>query len=279
MTERAEDRGVGQGYPPGETRVAIIRFLMAYPDGIEEKKIRDWLKETKGISEKGSVIEHLTSLKKRGLLILQSQRGKPNIWKLNPAPGAQYYIGAAILKGDINAILHKHLFGDQENEDTISLLKSGYMQRAIDTTFLPLFKTRYDIDTSIEEKLPGDLLTFIEKGFKMSPTAVLATLTQLRLLSVAVGMFIAALYKDTTRTGDKVALAVITLYACLLTDLTKYCQCQGVEDKIRAFLREPRIISAMSAWVGWDFTDFDGAPLEPTFLEISRQVPPIKGEG
>ena len=276
MTERAEDRGVGQGYPPGETRVAIIRFLMAYPGGIEEKKIRDWLKETRGISEKGSIIEHLTSLKKRGLLILQSQRGKPNIWKLNSAQRTQYYISAAMLKGDIDALVHKQLFSDQENGYTITLFNRGYMQKAIDTIFLPLFKECYGIDPAIEEKLPGDLLTFIEKGFKMSPTAVLTTLVTSSLMDVTVGMFTEILYKNTTRKLDKVALAVITLYACILTDGIKYCLCPGVENKIRGFLREPHIISAISEWVGWDFTNFDSAPVQPEIYRIITKGPVIK---
>ena len=239
MTERAEDRGAGQGYPPGETQAAIIRFLMAYPDGIEEKKIRDWLKETKGLSEKKPIIKHLAILEKKGMLNLQSLgKGKSNIWKLNPTTETQVHICVAMLEDDINALDHEHFFSGQENEDIISLFNSEYMQRAIDATFLSVFKTSYSIDTTTKETLSKDLMTFIETGFKMSPTAVLATLTQLDLVNVAVGMFIAVLYKDnkdTTPKIDKVALAVITLYACLLSDLTKYCQYPGVEDKIRTF--------------------------------------------
>ena len=93
-------------------------------------------------------------------------------------------------------------------------------------------------------------------------------------MEVAAGMFMAALYKDnkgTTLKPDKVALAVVTLYACLLTDLTKYCLCEGVEDKIRTFLAEPHIISAISARVGWDFTGLDKYPLLPMLL-LRQQI-------
>jgi hypothetical protein len=270
MIETTEDRGVGQGYPPGETRAAIVSFLVFYPDGIEEPKIRDWLREKYGLKQKKTIITHLTVLKEEGLLTLQHSPGKSNIWKLNPSQKTQIFICKAALESDIKALVLGPLSKDKENEDRISLFGSEYVQRAIDTTFLPLFKKRYYIDTSLEEMLPNDLMTFIEKGFKMSPTAVIDTLIPLHLVHVAVGLFIAAL--DRTQEIDNVTQAVVTLYACLLTDLTKYCLCQGVEDKIMAFLSEPRIISAISEWVGWDFTEVHKYPLLPTNLPPPRMI-------
>lgn len=262
MIDIAEERKAGQGYPPGETRSAIIRFLTDYPDGIEEMKLRDWLRENKGIKQKKPVIGHLMALKENGALSLQHPSGKDNIWKLAPDKKTQVKICVATLLGDLKAVLHEHSDTQKkQNEDRIRRFNTEYVQRAIDTTLLPLFKKHYKIDTSMEKKLPKELMTFIESGFKMSPTAVLAILTHSHLASIAVGLFREALHRNTTQELDNVSVAIVTLYIYLLTDLKKYSLCPGVEDKISAFLSEPPIISAISTWVGWDFTDFYRAHL------------------
>lgn len=309
--EHKEKRG--RKHPEGFTKRKILLIALEHPEGIREPDLVEEIKNKLDVVDTKGIKGHLADLgdgrkiqgREKGktckegkhYLIKKEPSGKEieNFWKPNPDQETQIRICIAMLKGDIEVFFHerafhKDLITNPENKDnillnlgnaqraldTIRFFNTEYVQRALDTSVLPLFKKRYGIDPSVEAKIPKELTTFIESGFKMSPTAVLATLTQSHLVEVAVGMFIAALYNNTTRKLDKVAGAVITLYACLLTDMEKYCLCPGVADKIYAFLREPHFISAISAWVDWDFRGLELAPYE---IEAWAEIPPIKGEG
>jgi len=259
----AKKRDRGEKYPNGYIERKIATLVFDHPAGIGEPEIREWLKENYGVGEKKGITNHLQKLKEKEFLILQSEKGKENIWK--PCPESKPEILSYICEG---------MQGDTK-EEVVSTFYSWYVQRTIDVHLLPLFGKRHGIIdgyfengefvylTELERKAPEeeeegvilselelDVWNFLKKGLKLSPTALSHTLNDLPEVNIAAALTLSAKPNYVDRGLDTRAIAVATLCSCLLIDLAKYPILRG---KISVFFRDLGIARTLRTWLDWDF--------------------------
>ena len=257
MLNMAKKRKRGERYPEDYIKKQIIRFVYDYPDGIGEPKIRDWLKENYGISEKKGIVNHLQELKEKRVLIKQKTKIE-NIWKHNPDPEMSKNVFILMMTEDFIDVLHEFHEANmgEEEADRVTFFFTKYFQGAIEKNFIPFFKHNYGI-LLIYDKLPKEIRNFIENGIKLSPTAAKHIISHpVPEVMVPVAMLLAAGSKNTLKEPDKLSVAIATIYSCLLIDLVKYCSYPVVREKIRAFLEDSNTVSVLSDCLNYDLSHF-----------------------
>lgn len=287
--EKAKKRG--PKYPVNVAKKLILNIALNYPDGISEDDLIEKIQEELGLSNRKGIKEHLSDLGlgrvvggdwkegkeylikipskydskvlKRKIISKLATEGidldinallETSTWKPNPSPKVRGYIYLTMMKGDFESAYYK-LYGggkQDEEEQRLSFFYTKYVQRAIETDFLPLFKTQYDIP-SIEDGLPKGVMAFIDRGFKLSPTAVSSTIFNVPEVNVATGLMLFGLAAHSKKDIDKSSVAIATLYTCLLIDMVKYCSYPGMEEKISTCL--DRYNSALSDRFGLNLTN------------------------
>jgi len=89
------DQDHTQRYERGEIQREILKFILAFENGVEEPEIREYLKTNFGITAPKGVKLHLENLSNKGLLVKEERRGAANIWTLNyenKVPVGEYII-------------------------------------------------------------------------------------------------------------------------------------------------------------------------------------------
>jgi hypothetical protein len=71
-------RKPGEKEKKGKTKEAILKYILNHPQGIEEDKLRSYLKENFNISDKRGIKGHLSKLDK--FLYKKEEPGKTNLW-------------------------------------------------------------------------------------------------------------------------------------------------------------------------------------------------------
>ena len=229
MLNMAKKRKRGERYPEGYIKKQIMRFVCDYPDGIEEPKIRDWLKENYGISEKKGIVAHLQELEEKMFLIMQPQRGKENIWKPNP----DREIFGVIWSNEL-----------QNNEEVLSFFNSKYTQRMISNEYMAGYRGLKSEEDNVEP--------FFEEGMKLSPTFLHYTI-HAGLPEVEVGAGLLQLVLEASPHAKRIGIyrgegpkkyditlqieySAELLYVSLLIDAKKYPE---LRSKILDFFESP----------------------------------------
>lgn len=70
-------------YDRGVTRKEILKYILNFADGIEEPKIRGYLRDEFNISAMRNIKTHLEKLENEGYIIKKSSPGEANIWTIN----------------------------------------------------------------------------------------------------------------------------------------------------------------------------------------------------
>jgi len=72
----------GRKHPPGRTKQEILRIIFEHPNGVEESKIREILKDRLGIKDMRGVKRHLAALSQEGVITKKEKPGKANLWNV-----------------------------------------------------------------------------------------------------------------------------------------------------------------------------------------------------
>jgi len=257
-----KERKRGQRYPEGyiERRIAILVF--DYPEGIEEQKIRDWVKKTHGVREKKGISAHLQKLKEKDFITLHPQKGKDNIWKPSePKLKILKYVSEGMPednKGEVVSAFYTWLVQKTIEEYLLpGFLKSqhiidGYFENGefVYLTHLEREEPEEGEEGVIEPDIEPDVLNFFKKGFKLSPTALSHSVHELPEVKIATALILTAKPNYVDRGMDTRSIAVATLCSCLLIDMMKY---PSLRDKIGDFFRDPDIARTLTTWLEWDF--------------------------
>ncbi|MBE9593921.1 MAG: hypothetical protein IMF19_10645 [Proteobacteria bacterium] len=301
---REKEKKRGPKYPVNVAKKLILNIALDYPDGISEDDLIEKIQEELGLSNRKGIKEHLGDLGpgrvvkgnwkegkeylikipskydskflKRKIMSKLATEGLdldinalPEIstWKPNPSPKVSGYIYKTMMKGDFESAYYKLYGGGKQDEERqrLAFLNTKYVQRVIDTYFLPLFKTQYDIP-SIEDGLPKGVMAFIDSGFKLSPTAVSSTIFHVPEVNVTTGLMLFGIAAPSKKDIDKSSVAIATLYTSLLIDMAKYCTYPGMEEKISTCL--DRSNSALSDWFGLDLTNLRHSPKFRVFAKV-----------
>lgn len=107
----------GQKLSTGKTRSLILKFLINEVHGIEEYKIRNYLRHTTGIQERKGVRKHLEKLSKDHLILLENKPGLENEWR----PNLSLYAFQQLAK--------KFLLG--ADDDKIAFMTSKYLEACL----------------------------------------------------------------------------------------------------------------------------------------------------
>lgn len=142
----------GDHYKQNETKRKIIEFVLDYPDGVEEPRLREYLKDTLDISEQKNIKIHLEDLRKKGCLEKTERTGFANKW---------------VVKDAKNLMNISQQFG----ESFLTVLQQKeYTTTLITTLFFDMEKMNDPEFRKTHNELFGDLFNKFKFMLKYSPT-------------------------------------------------------------------------------------------------------------
>lgn len=142
----------GDHYKQNETKRKIIDFVLDYPGGVEEPRLREYLKDALNISEQKNIKIHLEYLRKKGCLEKTERTGFANKW---------------VVKDAKNLMNISQLFG----ESFLPVLQQKeYTTTLITTLFFDMEKMNDPEFRKTHNELFGDLFNKFKFMLKYSPT-------------------------------------------------------------------------------------------------------------